>query len=64
MQAALSPTLEIVAEYLLKVLARAIRFAGTVLLHYREELKEAIALAFQAPSWKVLELGYYFAVAS
>ncbi|OAY75058.1 Proteasome activator subunit 4 [Ananas comosus] len=52
-KAALSPTLEIVAEYLLKVLARAIRFAGTVLLHYREELKEAIALAFQAPSWKV-----------
>ncbi|XP_020109753.1 proteasome activator subunit 4-like isoform X2 [Ananas comosus] len=39
-KAALSPTLEIVAEYLLKVLARAIRFAGTVLLHYREELKE------------------------
>ncbi|XP_038972814.1 proteasome activator subunit 4 isoform X1 [Phoenix dactylifera] len=53
LQATLSPALETALEYHLKVLAITISYGGPVLLHYRDELKEAIASAFQAPSWKV-----------
>lgn len=49
----LSQALEAAVEYHLKVLAIAISFGGLVLLQYRDELKEAITSAFQAPSWKV-----------
>ncbi|KAI0501736.1 hypothetical protein KFK09_016681 [Dendrobium nobile] len=52
-KATLSPALEIAIEYHLKVLAIAISYAGPQLLHHKDELKEAIASAFRAPSWKV-----------
>ncbi|XP_072991036.1 proteasome activator subunit 4 [Typha latifolia] len=52
-KATLSPALETSVEYHLKVLAIAISYGGPVLLHYQDELKEAISSAFQAPSWKV-----------
>ncbi|KAL6596609.1 hypothetical protein ACP70R_047252 [Stipagrostis hirtigluma subsp. patula] len=52
-QAALSPALETALGYYLRVLALAISYAGPVLLNYREELKQIITSAFQAPSWKV-----------
>ncbi|KAK8926304.1 hypothetical protein KSP39_PZI018786 [Platanthera zijinensis] len=52
-KATLSPALETAVEYHLKVLSIAINYAGPPLLHYKNELKEAIDYAFQAPSWKV-----------
>ncbi|XP_073098688.1 proteasome activator subunit 4 isoform X3 [Elaeis guineensis] len=52
-KATLSPALETAVEYHLKVLAIAISYGGPVLLHYRDELKDAIASAFRALSWKV-----------
>ncbi|CAH9135204.1 unnamed protein product [Cuscuta epithymum] len=49
----LSPALENAIEYQLKVLSIGISYAGPALLHYKDELKEAIACAFNSPSWKV-----------
>lgn len=42
-----------VTVYHLNILAVAISHAGPVLVQYKDELKEAISLAFEAPSWKV-----------
>jgi len=55
LQATISPALESAVEYHLKVLAIAISYGGPALLKYKDELKKAIAAAFQAPSWKVLQ---------
>ncbi|ONK69303.1 uncharacterized protein A4U43_C05F21440 [Asparagus officinalis] len=52
-KATISPALETAVEYHLKVLAVAISYAGPALLHYKDELRKAIAYAFQAPSWKI-----------
>ncbi|CAA6670753.1 unnamed protein product [Spirodela intermedia] len=52
-----SPALETTLEYQLKVLSAAICYGGPVLLHYREELKRAVASAFNAHSWKVYGAG-------
>ncbi|KAL6909678.1 hypothetical protein ACP4OV_001337 [Aristida adscensionis] len=52
-QDTLSPALETALDYYLRVLALAISYAGPVLLNYREELKQIITSAFEAPSWKV-----------
>ncbi|KAJ6818123.1 proteasome activator subunit 4 [Iris pallida] len=52
-KATISPALETAVEYHLKVLAIAISYWGPAVLRYKDELKEAIASAFQAPSWKV-----------
>nr|GMC51674.1 proteasome activator subunit 4 [Ipomoea batatas] len=49
----LSPALETAIEYQLKVLSIAISYAGPALLRYKDEFKEAIACAFDSPSWKV-----------
>ncbi|VFQ82480.1 unnamed protein product [Cuscuta campestris] len=49
----LSPALETAIEYQLKVLSIAISYAGPALLHYKDGFKEAIACAFDSPSWKV-----------
>lgn len=54
MQATLSPALETAIDFQLKVLSVAISYAGPSLLCYRDQLKEAITSAFEAPSWKVL----------
>lgn len=54
MQPTLSPALETAIDFQLKVLSVAISYAGPWLLCYRDQLKEAIASAFEAPSWKVL----------
>ena len=59
MQATLSPALETALDYYLRVLAISISYAGPVLLNYREELKDVIVSAFQAPSWKVLYPLYF-----
>ncbi|PKA50502.1 hypothetical protein AXF42_Ash013716 [Apostasia shenzhenica] len=53
LQATISPALETAVEYHLKVLAVAISYAGPQLLQYKDDLKEAIASAFKASSWKV-----------
>lgn len=50
----LSPALEAAIDYQLKVLSVAITYAGPALLHYKDQLKEAIFSAFDSPSWKVL----------
>ncbi|KAG0467335.1 hypothetical protein HPP92_018915 [Vanilla planifolia] len=52
-KAILSPALETAIEFHLKVLAIAISYVGPQLLHYKDELKEAITSAFRASSWKV-----------
>ncbi|KAL5981317.1 hypothetical protein ACLOJK_015372 [Asimina triloba] len=52
-KASLSPALETAIDYQLKVLSAAISYGGPVLLQYGNQLKEAIASAFEAPSWKV-----------
>ncbi|XP_031478674.1 proteasome activator subunit 4-like isoform X3 [Nymphaea colorata] len=49
----LPPALEIATEYHLHILALAIRYGGSFLLQYREQLKEITRSAFDAPSWKV-----------
>ncbi|KAF9589945.1 hypothetical protein IFM89_029561 [Coptis chinensis] len=48
----ISPALEAAVDYQLKILSVAISYGGPVLLHYRDQLKEAIISAFDAPSWK------------
>ncbi|XP_057863518.2 proteasome activator subunit 4 isoform X2 [Cryptomeria japonica] len=53
----LSPGLEASVAYCLNVLSVAINFGGPHLLQIREELKDAISAAFDAPSWKVNEAG-------
>lgn len=57
-QASLSPALETSLEYHLKILSHAINYAGPALLSYKEELKDAIASAFEAPSWKVVTINF------
>jgi proteasome activator subunit 4 len=42
-----------VTVYNLNILAVSISHAGPVLLQYKDELKEAISLAFGTSSWKV-----------
>lgn len=42
-----------VTVYHLNILANTISHAGPVLVQYKDELKEAISLAFETPSWKV-----------
>nr|DAD24254.1 TPA_asm: hypothetical protein HUJ06_025717 [Nelumbo nucifera] len=49
----LSPALETAVDYQLKLLSVAISYGGAVLLRYKDQLKEAIVSAFEAPSWKV-----------
>lgn len=49
----LSPALETAIEYQLKVLSVAISYAGSSLLRYKDEFKEAIFSAFDSTSWKV-----------
>lgn len=50
----LSPALEMAIDYQLKVLSVAISYGGPSLLRYRNQLKEVVDSAFEAPSWKVL----------
>uniref|UniRef100_A0A0D9WPL0 Proteasome activator subunit 4 n=1 Tax=Leersia perrieri TaxID=77586 RepID=A0A0D9WPL0_9ORYZ len=52
-KAMLSPALETALDYYLRVLAIAIKYAGPVLLSYKQELQNIITSSFQAPSWKV-----------
>ncbi|KAK0602445.1 hypothetical protein LWI29_033449 [Acer saccharum] len=49
----LSPALETAIDYQLKILSVAISYGGPALLHYKDQLKEAIVSAFDSPSWKV-----------
>ncbi|KAK9269629.1 hypothetical protein L1049_001406 [Liquidambar formosana] len=49
----LSPALETAIDYQLKILSVAINYGGPALLRYRDQFKEAIASAFDSPSWKV-----------
>ncbi|KAL9270858.1 Proteasome activator subunit 4-like protein, partial [Drosera capensis] len=49
----ISPALEAATDYMLKVLSVAISYGGPHILRYRDQLKAAIALAFESPSWKV-----------
>lgn len=49
----ISPALETAIEYRLKVLSTAISYVGPALLFYKDELRKAIASAFQSSSWKV-----------
>ncbi|KAJ3677568.1 hypothetical protein LUZ60_003292 [Juncus effusus] len=53
----ISRTLEMMTVYHLQILRSTISRAGNVLIHYQVELKEALSLAFQAPSWKINEAG-------
>ncbi|GAB4849826.1 hypothetical protein Ancab_004625 [Ancistrocladus abbreviatus] len=50
---AISPALESSIDYQLKVLSVAISYGGPHLLRYQDQFKEAIAMAFESPSWKV-----------
>ncbi|XP_061967164.1 proteasome activator subunit 4 [Populus nigra] len=49
----ISPALETAIDYQLKILSVAINYGGPALLRYKNQFKEAIALAFESPSWKV-----------
>ncbi|RZC51061.1 hypothetical protein C5167_019488 [Papaver somniferum] len=49
----LSPALETAVDYQLRILSVAISYAGPVLLHYKDQMKEVIMASFEAPSWKV-----------
>ncbi|CAI0540948.1 unnamed protein product, partial [Linum tenue] len=49
----LSPALETSIDCQLKILSVAINYGGPVLLHYKDQFLEAIASAFESPSWKV-----------
>ncbi|GMH05877.1 hypothetical protein Nepgr_007717 [Nepenthes gracilis] len=50
---AISQALEASIDCQLKVISVAISYGGPYLLEYRDLFKEAIALAFESPSWKV-----------
>ncbi|GAB2279785.1 hypothetical protein Dimus_014424 [Dionaea muscipula] len=50
---AISPALEAAIDYQLKVLSVAISYGSPHILHFRDQMKEAIALAFASPSWKI-----------
>lgn len=56
-EAPLSPALEASVAYQLNVISVAINFGGPHILQCKEEIKEAISTAFDAPSWKVNEAG-------
>ena len=49
-EASLSPSLEASVVYQLNVISVAINFGGPHILQYKEEIKEAISAAFDAPS--------------
>ncbi|XP_054818668.1 proteasome activator subunit 4 [Prosopis cineraria] len=49
----LSPALEAAIEYQLMILSVGITYGGLALLRCKDQLKEAIFLAFDSPSWKV-----------
>lgn len=49
----ISPALETAIDYQLKILSVAVSYGGHVVLQYRDQFKEAILSAFEAPSWKV-----------
>ncbi|KAJ1393019.1 Proteasome activator Blm10, mid region, partial [Sesbania bispinosa] len=49
----ISPALEAAIDYQLKILSVGITYGGSALLRYKDQLKEAIFLAFDSPSWKV-----------
>ncbi|KAG4920653.1 hypothetical protein JHK84_049501 [Glycine max] len=49
----ISPALEASIDYQLKILSVGITYGGPALLHYKDQFKEAIFLAFDSPSWKV-----------
>ncbi|XP_073225318.1 proteasome activator subunit 4-like [Cicer arietinum] len=49
----ISPALEAAIDYQLKILSVGITYGGPALLRYRDQLKEVIFLAFDAPSWKI-----------
>lgn len=53
----ISPALESAIDYQLKVLSVSISYGGPHLLRCRDQLKEAIHLAFDSPSWKVNQAG-------
>lgn len=50
----ISPALEAAIDYQLKILSVGITYGGPALLRYKDQFKEAIFLAFDSPSWKVL----------
>ncbi|KAJ7963489.1 proteasome activator subunit 4-like [Quillaja saponaria] len=49
----ISPALETAIDYQLKLLSVAITYGGPALLCCKDQLKEAVFLAFDSPSWKV-----------
>ncbi|CAL5202430.1 unnamed protein product [Lathyrus oleraceus] len=49
----ISPALEAAIDYQLKILSVGITYGGPALLRHKDQLKEAIFLAFDSPSWKV-----------
>ncbi|CAI0396891.1 unnamed protein product [Linum tenue] len=49
----LSPALETSIDCQLKILSVAINYGGPVLLRYSNQFLEAVASAFESPSWKV-----------
>ena len=53
-RAMLSPALESAIDYQLRILAVGIIYGGPAILRYKDQFKEAIFLAFDTPSWKVL----------
>ncbi|KAG9448800.1 hypothetical protein H6P81_008765 [Aristolochia fimbriata] len=52
-KATLSPGLETAVDYQLKILSVAISYTGPAVLRCKDQLREAIASGFEAPSWKV-----------
>ena len=50
----ISPALEAAIDYQLKVLSVGITYGGPAIIRYKDQFKEAIFLAFDSPSWKVL----------
>lgn len=49
----ISPALETAVEYQMKLLSIAISYSGGAVLRFKDQLREAISYAFEAPSWKV-----------
>ncbi|RZC00082.1 proteasome activator subunit 4-like [Glycine soja] len=52
-RSSISPALEASIDYQLKILSVGITYGGPAILHYKDQFKEAIFLAFDSPSWKV-----------
>ncbi|XP_015881496.3 proteasome activator subunit 4 isoform X1 [Ziziphus jujuba] len=49
----ISPALETAVEYQMKLLSISISYAGSAVLRFKDQLKEAIGYAFESPSWKI-----------